>query len=137
MRTTTSTSERAGRRRPAVSFSQNVRDAVIDRFGGKCAYCGEPATCVDHVVPFSYGGTDADDNLVASCRDCNQGVYNKVFDTFEDKKKFILDHYGPNTLWREKQERKRLKTFTCADCGDSFDPREEGASNLLCPKCYD
>jgi 5-methylcytosine-specific restriction endonuclease McrA len=28
---------------------------------------------IDHVVPKSRGGTDAESNLVAACEDCNRG----------------------------------------------------------------
>lgn len=37
-----------------------------------CAYCGEPATEIDHLVPVAKGGTDHLDNLVSACRSCNR-----------------------------------------------------------------
>ena len=36
-----------------------------------CAYCGEHATTVDHVIPRAHGGTNTWDNVVAACSDCN------------------------------------------------------------------
>ena len=36
-----------------------------------CHYCDEGATQVDHVVPYSRGGTDTLDNLVPACDSCN------------------------------------------------------------------
>jgi phage terminase large subunit-like protein len=44
---------------------------VLKRDGYVCAYCGNEATAVDHVVPAVKGGDDSLDNLVASCKPCN------------------------------------------------------------------
>lgn len=37
-----------------------------------CAYCGDVASGVDHVIPLSKGGKDRDDNKVDCCLKCNQ-----------------------------------------------------------------
>lgn len=37
-----------------------------------CAYCGQPADTIDHVIPVSAGGTNHRENLVPCCRSCNQ-----------------------------------------------------------------
>lgn len=47
------------------------RKGVFARDGGRCAYCGAPATSIDHVVPRSRGGPHSWDNVVAACRRCN------------------------------------------------------------------
>lgn len=36
-----------------------------------CAYCGAPATELDHIEPTSTGGARDVDNLTAACRSCN------------------------------------------------------------------
>jgi len=38
---------------------------------GPCAYCGDPATTVDHVRPLTQGGWEHESNLVPACRPCN------------------------------------------------------------------
>ena len=48
-----------------------TRKAVFARDGGRCAYCGAPATSLDHVVPRSRGGTHSWDNVVSACGRCN------------------------------------------------------------------
>lgn len=48
-----------------------ARLRVLEAAGSICAYCGSPATTVDHQVPVSRGGTGDDDNLVACCSACN------------------------------------------------------------------
>jgi len=44
---------------------------VLQRDRYTCAYCGEPANEVDHVIPRHLNGSDFPSNLVASCRRCN------------------------------------------------------------------
>lgn len=36
-----------------------------------CHYCGDEASTVDHLVPYSRGGKDELDNLVPACSRCN------------------------------------------------------------------
>ena len=54
--------------RPSVPLT---RKAVFARDGGRCAYCGAPATSLDHVVPRSRGGEHTWDNVVSACGRCN------------------------------------------------------------------
>ena len=48
-----------------------TRRAVFARDGGRCVYCGAPATSIDHVVPRSRGGQHVWENVVSCCRRCN------------------------------------------------------------------
>ena len=48
-----------------------TRKAVFARDGGRCVYCGAPATSLDHVVPKSRGGPHTWDNVVSACGRCN------------------------------------------------------------------
>lgn len=60
-----------------MAVSKRTRYEVLKRDSHTCRYCGASAPdatlTVDHVVPVSLGGSDAPDNLVAACRDCNAG----------------------------------------------------------------
>lgn len=56
---------------PIVTRGVSARRRAIVLQRRLCTYCGDPATCVDHVVPVSRGGTDEDSNLVAACGPCN------------------------------------------------------------------
>lgn len=49
------------------------RAVVLRRDGNKCRYCGaiDPSLAIDHVIPFSRGGTKDLGNLVAACKSCN------------------------------------------------------------------
>lgn len=59
-------------RRPTGGRWQAIRRRVMERDGWTCQLCGAPADEVDHVVPWSMGGTDDLDNLRALCRRCHR-----------------------------------------------------------------
>lgn len=48
-----------------------TRAALMCRDRFSCAYCGDPADTVDHVVPRSRGGEHTWENCVACCSACN------------------------------------------------------------------
>ncbi|OBJ72322.1 HNH endonuclease [Mycobacterium sp. 1274756.6] len=48
-----------------------TRAALMHRDRFRCAYCGNRADTVDHVVPRSRGGTHCWENCVACCSTCN------------------------------------------------------------------
>jgi 5-methylcytosine-specific restriction endonuclease McrA len=47
------------------------RRNLAGRDGGRCAYCGEKGSTIDHVVPRSRGGRHEWDNVVLACLPCN------------------------------------------------------------------
>lgn len=60
-----------------MPVTKRTRYEVLKRDSHTCRYCGGAAPdvklTVDHVLPTALGGSDAPDNLVAACRDCNAG----------------------------------------------------------------
>lgn len=60
-------------------ISSSLRWSIFARDGFTCRYCGRQAgedgveLAVDHVVSVADGGTNAVDNLVTACRECNAG----------------------------------------------------------------
>lgn len=56
-----------------------VRTAVYDRDGWRCRQCGasDPLS-LDHIFPYSRGGTDAMENLQTLCRPCNSSKGAKI-----------------------------------------------------------
>lgn len=58
---------------------------ILRRDDFTCAYCGQPANSVDHVIPRVRGGNDDDDNLVAACGRCNSKKSSRPVGGFSGK----------------------------------------------------
>lgn len=59
---------------------------IFEKFNHICAYCSNPATDLDHVIPISRGGPDIESNLVAACKSCNCSKRNKTIEEWIDMK---------------------------------------------------
>lgn len=68
---------------------QEIQKAVFKRDDYTCKYCGKRGGKleVDHVIPFSKGGSDDLSNLVTSCRHCNAQKHDKTLEEFMKWKK--------------------------------------------------
>ncbi len=64
------------KRGPGVSVA--AYRAILAAYGGCCAYCGEPATTMDHVTPLAQGGLHEPGNVVPACRPCNSRKQNRT-----------------------------------------------------------
>jgi 5-methylcytosine-specific restriction endonuclease McrA len=73
---------------PSQGLAEN-RVIVLVRDAGHCRYCGAPATCVDHILSQAKGGTDDLENMVASCRRCNARASDRLFLSFEEKRRVV------------------------------------------------
>lgn len=62
----------AGRKDLTSTEYRKARAYVLERDAYTCAYCGQEANTVDHIVPVKLGGVDHNpSNLVAACLSCN------------------------------------------------------------------
>ena len=80
---------------PRDEIADDVRQAVWRRDGFTCRFCGnnkgQPLT-LDHIEPWSAGGSDTSGNLRTLCFDCNEQRSNFVDPT--------IDHFPlPVTWW--------------------------------------
>ena len=67
--------------------SQHKRLAIYLRDGLACVYCGGGITTgvslsLDHLVPYSLGGTNEPTNLLTCCKRCNSARGNRPMETF-------------------------------------------------------
>jgi hypothetical protein len=63
---------------------------ILKRDGETYQYCGKPATGIDHVIPYNETEDSTPENVVTCCPSCNKYGNNKVFDSFEEKRAYIL-----------------------------------------------
>lgn len=71
--------DRKQRKRRRKGISQRVRQIILERDGHKCFHCGSTERLtLDHIIPFSKGGTNAQANLQVLCQPCNGKKANKL-----------------------------------------------------------
>ncbi|MGL6340322.1 MAG: HNH endonuclease [Waterburya sp.] len=81
--------KRAKKIKPKAIISQKnsrhipkaIRVDVLRRDNYRCVFCGVSAKKaelqIDHIIPFSQGGSNTMDNLQTLCSDCNLGKSNR------------------------------------------------------------
>lgn len=52
-----------------------ARKSALKRDGGRCRFCGLPATEVHHILYRSGGGSDEDANLISLCGHCHREAH--------------------------------------------------------------
>ena len=75
-------------------MNKQTRQAVYNKFGGHCAYCGNEIEIkdmqIDHIIPQRLGGTDNITNLNPACRRCNH--YKRAHSVLRFKKLMLTLH---------------------------------------------
>lgn len=96
-------------RPPAPRVRTASRIGVLRRDEYSCAYCGQYADTIDHVVPRSKNGPSDWYNLVASCTKCNHKKGNRSLNQMGWSLKFTP---GPPTYhhrWHKDFERPAVE----------------------------
>ena len=61
------------------TISQDVKDKVWNRDGGKCVQCGSNEKLeFDHIIPVSKGGANTYRNIQLLCEPCNRSKSAKI-----------------------------------------------------------
>jgi 5-methylcytosine-specific restriction endonuclease McrA len=88
---------------------------ILERDQHRCRYCGLDGRAsfenalvmsVDFVVPRARRGKKDPANLVACCRPCNMIKGTRVYSSFEEAKKYVLEHREVlRKAWEAKTKR--------------------------------
>lgn len=117
-----------------MAVSKRLRFEILRRDNHTCRYCGgtapDVALTVDHVVPTALGGTDAPENLVAACRDCNSGKSATPADAA-----MVADVASDALRWAEAMhyaaEAQIIQRDRLSDLRDPFFAMFEGVESIL------
>ena len=84
-------------------------ESINARDNHTCAYCGEKAHTVDHIIPQDpkYGGKDSWDNCISACQRCNNRKRNRTPE--EAGMKLLFQPITPNNTFELALYRMRFK----------------------------
>lgn len=83
----------ANRRHRNPRISKKIVQKKYHSQNGICAYCDEDLNYdfhVEHINPWTYSRSNEEVNIVLSCKRCNHLASSFVFNSFEDKREYIL-----------------------------------------------
>jgi len=121
----------ASRRTPSPKLKQQI----LDRQGYKCYWCDRKFETIyfrynsirrllpnwDHVIPYSYSYSNADENFVAACSICNSFKGSKVFENINECKIYL------NKRWNKNLHSRKIIFLE----DDSFQIEKNCKKNLL------
>ena len=96
------------------------RQALYDRAGGKCEYCGREIDYrgmqLHHVVPVSMNGTNNPHNLMCLCSECHHLIHGNAVVNHELIEKKLREHpevrkHGAKHLYEEVKENRKRKVL--------------------------
>jgi hypothetical protein len=104
---------------PRQPLDVTLRRTVLMRDGYRCCWCQTAGRSVlfevDHIVPWSAGGSDHPVNLRTLCKDCNQTRSNRVSEL--DRRAFpIVWRCYSCDQWGDVEEQDALITAFCSTC---------------------
>ena len=68
---------------------KRFREDIYKHWNYKCAYCEEPATSLDHIVPRFKSGSSNRNNLIPACRRCNSNKGSTLINDWYCKQEFF------------------------------------------------
>ena len=70
---------------------KRFREEIYKDWDHKCAYCGAPATSLDHIVPKYKSGCSNRHNLVPACRRCNSNKASQPIEEWYRQQDFFTE----------------------------------------------
>jgi hypothetical protein len=68
---------------------RRFREEIYKDWDHKCAYCGENATSLDHIIPKYRSGCSNRHNLIPACRRCNAHKGSEDMQAWYEKQEFF------------------------------------------------
>jgi hypothetical protein len=98
-------------------ISSKIQTKVRNTAKNRCGYCLLPQEIlmgkleIEHIVPIAKGGTDEEENLWLSCRDCNSYKSSKI-KGFDEETQQEVKLYNPRKQnWNEHFDFDESKTI--------------------------
>lgn len=105
------------------NMSPKLRFEILRRDGFTCQYCGKTGTDkeleIDHVVPFSKGGTNDEGNLITACFDCNRGKRDTEIIPNDEPMPAMATPIDPDEMMIKLCENKTIDTKTLSTYFDN------------------
>lgn len=97
-------------------YSLKNKRIVWEKCKGLCVYCLYPGEHIDHIVPYSCTQDSSLENLILSCARCNLLASALVFNTFEEKREYVLSKRRPEMMrdykvWNSEIEEEQIGLF--------------------------
>ena len=68
---------------------RRFREEIYKDWDHKCAYCGDTATSLDHIIPKFKSGCSSRHNLIPACRRCNSNKGSDEMQRWYEKQDFF------------------------------------------------
>lgn len=83
---------------------RRFRESIYQAWNHSCAYCGKPATSLDHVIPRYKSGSSNRNNLVGCCQRCNCNKASSDMKTWYSQQDFYTEErYNAIVSWTEQE----------------------------------
>jgi len=107
-------------------ITQHKRLAIYMRDGLACCYCGSGVTedaklTLDHIKPYSKGGSNEAQNLVTCCHKCNSSRGNRSVASFTKKVAGYLNHGIKSTDILKHINNSRKRVLNTAEAKEMID----------------
>ena len=82
---------------------RRFREEIYKDWDHKCAYCGENATSLDHIIPKFRSGCSSRHNLIPACRRCNSNKGSEEMQKWYEQQDFYTEEkYNAIKSWVRK-----------------------------------
>ena len=68
---------------------KRYRQSIYEAWEGKCGYCGDDATSLDHIIPRFRSGSSNRNNLIPACRRCNTNKASSKMEEWYEQQEFF------------------------------------------------